>query len=150
MSGEEQEGQRDTRTDCNLFGVGYDWQEERCRTCSRVNECMVQSEHERNQIKAEIQPRIPKAPPSPKGIHRPSPNNSPFMSSRPTSTSDEIILNIRFKKSWLRKILGTEYDERNAKGLNAQFIFKLREQVRKRFANRPEILAELDELFGGF
>ena len=142
---EEQEGIRDHRTDCNLFGTGFSWDEPQCKKCDRVGACKVKSDREAHQISHGIQPKIP-VNTKPKW-----PKPSPFLyASKPKITSDSVSINIRFKKWWLRKMLGEQQNVEDMKKLFVDFVFKIREKIRKQFANRPEIIAELDELLGGF
>jgi len=140
-SEEKQKGTRDHRTDCNLFGTGFSWDELQCRRCDRIEACKAKSDRENYQIKNKVQPKIP-INTQPKW-----PKPSPFLrASRPKVIADEIVINIRFKKEWLRKIMRNEREKK----ANVNFIFNIRKLIRRQFANRPEIIAELDELLGGF
>ena len=130
----------ENRSSCDLFGTGYDREEESCRTCKHAEKCQIESEHERNLINAGVTPTIPKA--------LPSPLQEPFIrTTKPMETISEVLISIRFNKKVLRKLLGWGSGaETAAKGLNTEFIFKTLEKLRARFADRPDVLAEIEAI----
>ena len=131
-------GKKDKRTGCDFFGVGYTLDDEECQKCERGSACQIKSESERSLIKFGVEPKIPIVS---------SPQQMPFLwVTKPTETITEVLVTLRFNKPWLKKLLGWGGNDPSAKGLNAEFIFKTLEKLKKQFANRPEIIAEIEAL----
>lgn len=125
---------------CDLFGTGFSFDHEMCLLCDKMEECMQKTTRENHLIRLGIGPRLPKTT---------SPQLNPFLRvTKPIETIDEIVISFRFDKAWLKKILG--WNKTADVEFNAKLLLSVREKLRKQFANRPEILDEIDRTLEGF
>lgn len=140
-NGKTEKNKNNKRIGCDLFSVGFDWDNPRCKECGFAEKCKEATKKENYLISIKVQPKIPY---SSKPL-----NQVPFLHvTKPVETGNEVVISLKFNKRWLRRLL--KWDKEDTQGKCVKYLTKIREKIRTQFANRPEIIEELDKLLEGF